>query len=289
MNHPHPPLPHHTPYTRTRRYPNTSPTTSNSTSRHPLNNPHTLSLKLPPFATLSTTSQYNFSEFQESILTTAYSKIEQNCDNSINDDMKDLIVYVLDFYVNKFTKNNYDGIVMFYKNNGTRYFHKEHDISVLIDLLTQYVIANIYQYGLFVECWEDFNDYVMMYYINMDDTDSQTSTHTTSTSNPTPSTLTEDDILNLSFEQNLNDVINKTYSPRSTITHDVKILATPSSIPRNDNNSECKLCFSESNYICSKCGYPLCSSCMDKIKHSTGKCPCCQDYPLMLNTISNFK
>lgn len=296
-SHVHHPHPHTHPHSRTRK--TTSSTTSNSTPSSTTSQP-SLSLKLPSLTTLSSlTSQYHFSAFQESIINSTYSEIEQNLDNSIiNDDMKDLIVYVLNFYVNKFTRNNSERIIMFYKNGINRYFHREHDVSVLSTLLTQYIITNIYQFGLFVECWESFNDYVMMYYINLDDRDESTiivprntnGTSTSPTSTPT-STSTVDDILNFSFEQNLNEVINKTYSPSPTITHDVKILTSPSSLPlpRDENNSECKLCFDESNYVCSKCGYPLCSSCVDRIKHSTGKCPCCQDYPLMLNIVSNFK
>jgi Tat protein secretion system quality control protein TatD with DNase activity len=83
------------------------------------------------------------------------------------------------------------------------------------------------------------------------------------------------------FDEDREEVIEKTFG--CTHEHDVMIEGT---VGKNSYNSECHLCYEEAMYQCSKCEYPICDECMKTLKKSTGKCPCCQTYPLILKTIS---
>lgn len=81
------------------------------------------------------------------------------------------------------------------------------------------------------------------------------------------------------------DYVSLTENSQKIIEHCTQLI-NEKIIDRNSENTECKLCYEHSNYLCTICGYPICNKCMEHLKTSTGKCPCCQTYPLSLNNIS---
>lgn len=219
-------------------------------------------LSLPDISILNT-KKYNFSDFQNEIVYSTFSEImEKNKD--LNDDIQDLIVNIINYYVDKFTRNNVNKIVIYYYTDDIHVrVHTIQSVGILVELLCNFININISQYGLFTDYWETFNSYAMMYFINDDEANI-------------------DEILDYSFEQSRKETIEKTYTHNN---HD--IIYTPEMVERTNENKDCKLCFDESTHQCSKCKYSLCNTCIDKLKHSNGKCPCCQAYPLELDLIKS--
>jgi len=90
------------------------------------------------------------------------------------------------------------------------------------------------------------------------------------------------DVLDNSFENNRREVQNKLYDEnRDNELH----FSTQSPIERNDEITDCGLCCEHSDYICEKCHYPICNSCISHLKHSTNSCPSCRCCPVVLRKI----
>ena len=70
----------------------------------------------------------------------------------------------------------------------------------------------------------------------------------------------------------------------------MEFLTDEEPIKRTEENAECEVCCTEqSDYVCSRCNYALCSTCIHHLKHSTAMCPQCRLFPLSLKRIENGK
>ena len=90
------------------------------------------------------------------------------------------------------------------------------------------------------------------------------------------------DILEETFEENREETLDRLYGEHQN--HTLRFSPLPP-IPRTNENTECQLCCSRSDYVCSKCNEPLCCSCINHLKKSTNACPACRDTPIILRQI----
>ena len=222
---------------------------------------------------------YDFNAEQEEILDIIYKSLE----NIINElDTEDgylsfITYFIIKYYINLFTRNNNSYIVV-YSRVGNHTFYRITNKDTLIQILTDHITFNIRQYGIFTEYWSPIEPNLILYTEPVDDT------ILVEIANDDTNTDVDYEAVDRLFESNRQDVVNKTFSCDKN--HNINI--SDSIVERNENNNECKLCYDTSKYICTKCNYSICESCMDKLKHSTGKCPCCQLYPLELSVIKDI-
>lgn len=88
------------------------------------------------------------------------------------------------------------------------------------------------------------------------------------------------------FENNRNRVINENYD----FTHEEHKLniCDDKNVNVSDDMKSCLLCYNDSDYVCSNCGFPICCSCMNKLRLQLHvKCPNCQCEPIKFYNIAN--
>jgi hypothetical protein len=229
---------------------------------------------LPDFDNLSII-EYSFSEFQQGIVDNVLSKINQLISNMMcNDEIRSVTLYAIKYFVNLFTRGGDNVIAIYCRENGYIFYKITENTNTLIEVLCNYICINISQYGVFIKYWEplnsslvlfsgDENDIILYMRYDEDDVNAQLN-----------------DIVDRAFESNREEVIERTFG----YTHDHEI-TIDGNVDRNEDNSECHLCYEKAAYQCFKCNYPICGKCMETLKTSTGKCPCCQIYPLLLRKI----
>ena len=88
------------------------------------------------------------------------------------------------------------------------------------------------------------------------------------------------------YENNRNRIINETYNfthkEHKLCVHDDK------NVNVSDDMKSCLLCYEDSDYVCSNCGFPICCNCMDKLRLQLHvKCPNCQCEPIKFYNIAN--
>ena len=141
----------------------------------------------------------------------------------------------------------------------------------LIDLTAYFIATNIETYGIFTELYEQPTYTAFM----------TVSSQYDELMIIRDNTYEEADTYDRLFEENRQETLDKVFAENKNnklIYNDKKELG-------NDDNNECKLCYGNSTFVCSNCHYPLCSDCIEHIRKSTGKCPCCQSFPLELSKI----
>lgn len=226
---------------------------------------------LPDYTNLSVL-EYTFSEFQQNIINEIISKIDEIFSHISSADgivIRSVALCATKYFINLFTRNDSNVITIYCYTDDGIYYKITENVNSLIESLCNFISINLSQYGIFTKYWDPLN---MALVLPVDENDIVL--YARSNEN------TMDDIIDRTFEANREEVIEKTFG--CTHEHDIIIEGT---VDRNNYNSECHLCYEEATYQCSKCGYPICDKCMKTLKKSTGKCPCCQAYPLLLNTI----
>ena len=222
-------------------------------------------LRIPEYETIKDKT-YNFSDFQNEILYSTFSEVKENV--SLNEDMEVMTLNIIKYYLNKFTRNDVEVVIIYYEYNNRILYCASYEVGLFVTLLGSYIITNLSQFGIFTQYWDNLNDYLVAHFINyIDDM-------------PNVEQENLENILEETFESNRKEVIEKTFEHNN---HEIKI--SSETVDISTDNQDCKLCYDKSDYQCSKCGYSICKQCVEKIKHSTGKCPCCQVYPLILKVI----
>lgn len=229
---------------------------------------------LPTYSNLLTL-EYSFSDFQQNIIDKILSKINEIFSHISSTDglaIRSTALHVTKYLVDFFTQNNTNVITIYcYTNDGFVYYKITKNINALVESLCNFISINLSQYGVFTTYWEPLSvDLVLSTTIDENDIILYARSNEEVVG----------DLLDRTFETNREEVIEETFG--CTHDHDIIIDGT---VNRNDNNSECHLCYEEAVYQCSKCEYPICDKCMQTLKKSTGKCPCCQTYPLHLKKI----
>lgn len=228
---------------------------------------------LPNYSNLSTL-EYSFSRFQQNIINRILSKINEifsHISSADGIEIRSVALYVTKYFVNLFTRNDSSVITIYcYTDDGYIYYKITENVNSLIESLCNFISINLSQYGIFTRYWDPLNMTLVL--SSVDENDIVLCARSDEN--------VMDDIIDRTFEANREEVIEKTFE--CTHEHNIIIGGT---VDRNNYNSECHLCYEEAMYQCSKCEYPICDKCMKILKKSTGKCPCCQAYPLLLNAI----
>ena len=230
---------------------------------------------LPNYSNLSTL-EYSFSDFQQNIIDKILSKINETFSHiSFVDGMaiRSAALYVTKYLINFFTQNNTNIITIYcYTDDEFIYYKITENINALIESLCNFISINLSQYGIFTTYWDPLSIDLVLSFLD----ESDIVLYARSNENVVG------DLIDRTFETNREEVIEKTFG----CTHDHNIIIIDGTVNKNDDNSECHLCYKEAVYQCSKCEYPICDKCMQTLKTSTGKCPCCQMYPLCLKKIN---
>ena len=91
-------------------------------------------------------------------------------------------------------------------------------------------------------------------------------------------------VLDESFEEDRKHKLDSTFDE----THNWKLHFDTNIAEVNEENKLCMLCCDgTTDYVCSKCGYPMCTQCITHLKHSTNKCPQCGIAPIILQPVKN--
>lgn len=276
---------------------------------------------LPEFDKLSI-KEYKFSEFQSDLVKSVSEGVSENSRDSI---CHDLIITCANYYINKFTRNGKDLIVIYTLNNGNVYMKITRNTKTLIEILSNHIVLNTTLYGFFTQYWEDIKldilfltgdqrtDKNMMKKFDSDEIDNnlieqifESDGNFTAISfisagggtelNATNETdevgelngmneesieeLVMNEAANESFESTREEVINRTYGQ-----HSDHHFTFESPVQRDGDNENCELCYDKAVYQCSKCKYPMCKECVEKLRTSTGECPMCRSFPLSLSPI----
>lgn len=96
----------------------------------------------------------------------------------------------------------------------------------------------------------------------------------------------DDDQFDILFENNRNIEINENYN-FSHKEHKLNI-HNDKNIHASDDINTCLLCYESSDYVCSKCGFPICNDCMNKLRLQLHiRCPNCRNEPMEFYNIEN--
>lgn len=147
------------------------------------------------------------------------------------------------------------------------------DINTFIQIMSRFCIINLLSNGLNTESWQPIDDILFRYLGN---------SHDQYRAIPLHRSHEIGDIIDQLFDEDRNEVINQTYS--TTQHHEIEL--TNESAEMNDDIKECHLCYDNAQFICYKCAYPMCKSCLEHLQKSTGICPCCRSTPLKLKSIN---
>lgn len=231
---------------------------------------------LPDYENLSTI-EYSFSEFQNNIIDKILCKLNEIFSHINFEDgmeIRSVTLYATKYLVNLFTRNDEDIVIIYCYENGYIFYKITENADTLVEVLCNFMSINLSQYGIFTKYWEPLNISFVLF--SGDDNDIVLYTRCDDNED-----IPLNDIIDRTFESNREEVIEKTFN--QTHNHTITIDGT---VDRNDDNSECRLCYEKSTYQCFKCKYPICDKCMEILKTSTGKCPCCQIYPLLLKKMN---
>ena len=146
-------------------------------------------------------------------------------------------------------------------------------VLTFIRILKKYIIFNLSTSGVLTEYWSPITYDFIVQFMQINDAIYY------------PGTSMQDiisDTVELTFEENREQVVDKLYGEHQD--HELTF-SSMEPVPRTEENAECQLCCSDSDYICEKCGEPLCLACIGHLKHSTNSCPACRTAPIVLRLI----
>ena len=164
--------------------------------------------------------------------------------------------------------------IYFVDSNGTPSILTAGDESAFLTLAIFFVLLNLPSYGIFTELWETLSPDIIHTFAG-----DAALIFSAGEDGDMLGQFDEDTQLDVLYDDHRNKIIEEKYG--ETKNHTITILDAPP-VELTDENKECELCYDNSEFICSKCNYPMCSACLEHIKKSTGECPCCRDYPLTL-------
>lgn len=150
-------------------------------------------------------------------------------------------------------------------------------------LLATFIRDNINSNGIFTELWEQPSIFNFRYLGNPFDRIIEFSLHTEERN---PNVI--DNLMFDSFENERERVLSDLYDEHKDQTHIINTISpvTLSEERRkelfSDPIKECGLCCEQPKFICAQCKYPICSACLEHIKHSTGICPSCRMKPWLI-------
>lgn len=270
---------------------------------------------LPEFDELSI-KEYEFSEFQNKLVKSISERVSEISRNSIH---PDLIISCANYYINKFTRNGKDLIVIYTLHDGNVYMKITRNAKTLVEILSNHIVLNSVSTGFFTQYWEGIKldilfltgdqraDKNMMKKFDSDEIDNNlieqlfesngnfttisfisagggteldASNETNEVNDESIEEMVMNEAANESFESTREEVINRTYGQ-----HNDHHFTFEAPVQRDDDNENCELCYEKAIYQCSKCKYPMCKTCVEKLRTSTGECPMCRNFPLSLSPI----
>ena len=235
--------------------------------------------RLPEFERLIMI-EYEFSEFQNYLVNRIVTLLSETFifqEITENEIFKLCVISVGKYYINLFTQSDNEEILMYSFLDNYVFYRFTNNPDSVVKIMSKYISENFTQYGILTKFWEPLDVRVLLLYGSTGDV----IMHVRSDRNIFEDNQ-NDSVSDALFEMNREDVIEKTFN----CNQNHEIFINDSIVDRNSENTECKLCYEHSTYLCTTCGYPICNKCMEHLKTSTGKCPCCQTYPLSLNNIS---
>ena len=233
---------------------------------------------------------YTFSDNEYNVVSIVMHDVEDKigevqmfnyCDQTTKEHIRYTVFKFIQWFVNKCSR--FDGTYFYvpFSDHGECAVYVTHRLLSFMRLTSDYVIFNLSTNGILTECWEPVQiDFIIMYAQPIDiviypvDINSMESNGVMS------------NLLESTFEENREQTLDRIFGEHNN--HTLCFSAQPP-VPRTDDNSECQLCCSPSDYICSKCNEPLCCSCILHIKKSTNTCPACRASPIVLQQIEGGK
>lgn len=229
--------------------------------------------------------EYDFSPFQQSMADQTIRWISEVLDDiRVNGEqfedmyyMRMLTIYVIRFYVSKFTKHD-SRICTIYtvltdeQTHESEVIHKvTDDAGAVIEILYNHIIKNLTQCGIYTECWDHVDPLLLL-------------TSGTRRGIIIPTALDDGSfeyqrVADASFESARQKLVNDTFNPKDTVNHEFQTIGSEA---RTSDNAECGICCGEATFVCADCKYSMCNECIERFKHSTGQCPCCQTSPIKL-------
>ena len=207
--------------------------------------------------------------------------------NSCTDEVKDYTISVFTnaskWYIQKYSRRRFDNLLLIpvYRRRNDSDFEMVYiidDDNVIIEMFTFHLFNNFFNFGTSTENWYPITEDIVRDFDNNHGLIVPLSPRRNRRSNRLNNVLLQ------SFEENREETIDKIYGEHQN--HKL-IFSELSSIKRNEDIDECKLCYEKSDYVCEQCKYPLCSDCIMHLKKSTNKCPACQAFPIKLQRVEN--
>ena len=208
--------------------------------------------------------------------------IYMSTDVITREQIRHVCLYVSEWYIKKFTRFH-GAYVIPVLIDGEIIEEQENLISLLItrniftvgEILYFHIMYNLSMAGIFTEYWTPIRFSSVYNLLGSNDILVPVLTAEASDN-------IYDDVLERSFEENREMIQNKLYSENRD---NQLTFSTLSPIERNEEISDCGLCCEHADYVCEKCHYPLCNSCIKHLKHSTNECPSCRCQPIILQKI----
>ena len=238
-----------------------------------------------PSSEVIISSNYDLDEYEEAIITDISRELNDvlggvqlfvSSDEPTKTHMRLIMLNVARYYISRFSRSNGEYFIIPIPTEEEVVFLFTQSVRTLVPLIAFQISQNFITYGIFTEYWEPFklfsvyqfahnNDIVLHSYMNNE---------------------TINEALEQNFEQTRTETLERVFGEHSN--HKL-VFRNDKNIERDEDNKECQLCCETSDYVCSECHEPLCCKCIKHIKHSTGKCPACQCYPLIIDHVKGGK
>lgn len=239
-----------------------------------------LTFKLPPLDELRKAS-FDLSPRQTEMYDYIYDKvIHADFISSIDPDVAPELVQLVIRYLLNVTMPRRELILFHYVDPETshEFIRASMNPYTFHELVLCFFLCNLPVFGIFTELWEPMPTYM---FLSIGDT-SDVYLH-----RGTEDLYSDyaDGQLDRLYDEQRDKVIESTYAEDKNNT---VIIQSDATVPLTDDIKDCRICCEEdtAEYVCSKCNYPICPSCLEHIRKSTGLCPCCRNAPLELIAIN---
>lgn len=234
------------------------------------------SFNLPTIEDIRTyNNEHHLYQFQEHCRDTVLERFRTAATISDIPLVTDIVTYLALTWIHRQPRRSL--IIIRYNTTEDRPYRISRDENTFYDVAMTFIIMNIQTYGIFTELWEQIPYDLFRNIGNQDDDFADEIV-----------IVSEEDIeqmqLDSLYDENRDKIISDLYDEHDDKPQPITIISEQIDI--NDDIKSCELCYDDAEYVCSKCHYPICDSCKEHLRKSTGKCPCCQNYPLELCKIN---
>lgn len=200
----------------------------------------------------------------------------KNADQMVKSKARFICLCAIKFYMEKFSRTDGQGyMIALPLSEDTSGILITRRTDTIENILYYNIILNLSFSGIFTEYWQPITCQSILHLMNRGDRFGLL---------PFGFESVEDDVLERSFEENREFIQDELYSENRD---NELVFSKLEPLERNEDNKECGLCCCNSDYVCEKCHYPLCNSCIGHLKHSTNSCPSCRSDPIILRRIKD--